>query len=140
MNNEPICIFESQAQFEECLAEWQKRLFLDDWIIKAAVVDHDEMPDTDCDGYNKYFSTNKACRIWISKIMKVESQCIIRHCEELSLVHELLHCKPWLTHYAENEGNAIACYLEQCEHTMLEQMAKSLIMAKYDVDFGWFKA
>ena len=35
----PIDIFKDQEQLEECLREWQHRLFLDGWLILAHVKD-----------------------------------------------------------------------------------------------------
>lgn len=136
---EPIIEFKDEAQAHECMKEWQTRLFLDDWIVRLAILDQHEMPESDCDGYNHRFNTTKACKISIARKAKDDAACLVKHCEELVLVHELLHCKPWLTHYAENQGAMAGCFVEQHEHTMLDQMAKSLIMAKYNVTFDWFK-
>lgn len=136
---QPIIEFENIEQVQECLKEWQTRLFLDDYIIKIALLEPHEMPEINCDGYNQRFNTLKSCKISISRKLKDDEQCIIRHCEEYVLVHELLHCKPWLSHYTENNGSAEACYIEQMEHTMLDEMAKSLIMAKYNLTLDWFK-
>lgn len=136
---QPITEFKSIEQANECLSEWQKRLFLEDWIIKLEVVEAHEMPEQDCVGYNHRFNTAKTCKISITKQSKNDVDCLEKHCEELTMVHELLHCKPWLTHYVESKGDATACYLEQTEHTMLDQMAKSLIMSKYGLPFGWFQ-
>lgn len=41
----PIDIFENQEQLEECLREWQHRLFLDGWLILAHVEDKIMNPD-----------------------------------------------------------------------------------------------
>lgn len=136
---EPIMEFKDEAQAYECLKEWQTRLFLNDWTIKLALLEPHEMPEQDCDGYNHRFNTLKACKISIAKKSKDDLDCIQKHCEEFVLIHELLHCKPWITHYADNKGTIDGCFLEQHEHTMLEEMAKSLIMAKYSLSFEWFK-
>ena len=51
------------------------------------------------------------------------------------LVHELLHCKyNWLANESFYEGK----YVDVMEHGLLEQMAKSLIMAKYDLILDYF--
>lgn len=134
---EPIIEFADEAQAYECLREWQTRLFLDDWIIKLELVEQHEMPDTDCDGYNRFFKTTKASKIFIAKKAKDDADCLIKHCEEHRLVHELLHCKyNWL----EIDGhNFTAAYFDVLDHALLEQMAKSLIMAKYGVGLDWFR-
>lgn len=55
---------------------------------------------------------------------------------EKDLVHELLHCKyDWMGCQGRTyEG----VYLDATEHQKLEEMAKSLIMAKYGVDYNYF--
>lgn len=97
------------------------------------------MPETNCDGYNERFNTSKACTISVAKKSKDDNECLIKHCEEYVIIHELLHCKPWLSHYAENKGSPTACYLDQVEHTLLDEMAKSLLMSKYNLTLDWFK-
>lgn len=114
-------------------------MFLNDWTIKIDLLDEIEMPEQNCFGFNHYYSTNKACNISIKKMHNTDKDLLEKPCHELVIIHELLHCKPLLTHWAKNEHSASACYLEQAEHTMLEQMAKSLLMAKYNINFEWFK-
>ena len=61
----PIDIFENQEQLEECLREWQHRLFLDGWLILAHVEDKIMNPDgeevIDAAGYNTFvFESSQA--------------------------------------------------------------------------------
>lgn len=135
----PIIEFENDEQLQECLKEWVDILFLGDWTIKAELCAPHEMPEEDCDGCNHRFNTVKACKISICRKSKDDESCVLRHCEEAALVHELLHCKPWLTHYAENKGTIEGCFVEQHEHVMLDEIAKSLILAKYNLPLSWFK-
>lgn len=61
---------------------------------------------------------------------------IMKYCAEIILVHELLHCKMnWISNNDTYEGK----YFDTVEHALLEQMAKSLIMAKYNVGLEYFK-
>ena len=53
-----------------------------------------------------------------------------------NLVHELLHCKyDWM---GNQGGTYEGVYLDATEHQKLEEMAKSLIMAKYGVGYDYF--
>lgn len=38
----PIEVFENQEQLNQSLKEWQSRLFLNDWIIKAYICEPHE--------------------------------------------------------------------------------------------------
>ena len=49
---------------------------------------------------------------------------------------EVLHCKyNWIANNDSYEGK----YVDVMEHSLLEQMAKSLIMTKYDLSLDYFK-
>lgn len=137
MPKQPIMQFKSQAQLDSCLKEWQTRLFLDDWTICARLHDASEM--TDCEGDVERFYTRKAAYIRISTGVKHEADSfsLEKECAEHSLVHELLHCKD-----IDMEGSVDtieSVYWNEMQHAKLEQLAKSLIMAKYNLDFSWFK-
>ena len=133
----PIIEFQSQEQLDACLSEWQERLFLSDWIIRAKVVKRHEMTLSGCHGENEYQSAIKCCMIRIMELDEDVKDRISKVSDELTLVHEPLHCKFVMTDGAEStvEGNFMGAY----EHSLLEQMAKSLIMAKYNIQFSWFK-
>lgn len=139
VDSSPILEFTSLKQAYECLREWQKRLFLDDWNIKLELTAQEDMPDSEAMGCNQHFPISKACKIYIKIPHKTDEGVLEKPCHELFLIHELLHCKPTLFHFAENKSEISACYLEGMEHMMLEQMAKSLLMARYNLDFDWFK-
>lgn len=57
--------------------------------------------------------------------------------QELTLIHELLHCK-FVTFENSTKGLESAI-VEHCQHDLLEQIAKSLFMTKYNLNFEWFK-
>lgn len=132
----PIEEFETEEQLQECLEWWQEKLFLTDWIIKAKIVSPDEfkIKDYEVDGENEFDLVNKCC---IVRILKKEyyGDRILKYCAESILVHELLHCKyNWLVCDNTYEGR----YVDEMEHMLLEQMAKSLIMAKYNLTLDYF--
>lgn len=94
----PIDIFKNQEQLEECLREWQHRLFLDGWLILAHVKDKimnlngEEV--IDAAGYNTFiFESSQANIQLLSDESYKENNTLFKHCMEKDLVHELLHCK-----------------------------------------------
>lgn len=134
---EPIIEFKDESQAYECLKEWQTRLFLDDWIIKIHLVPLNEISLSGCVAENKYESALKCSYINIGLFTNDNKNDMIKPCHECILVHELLHLKLLLTDGASDtiDGQFIGSY----EHALIEQMAKSLIMAKYNLTFDWFR-
>lgn len=136
----PIDIFDSQEQLERCLREWQHRLFLDGWLILAHTAD--EITDQygnrqeDIEGFNTFvYESSQASIQILTKNAHDGSKMLFKYCAEKILVHELLHCKyAWM----DNQNSYEGVYVCSKEHQLLEEMAKSLIMAKYGVDYSYF--
>jgi hypothetical protein len=137
-NMEPILQFETMTDAYQCMREWQELLFLQDWLIKLEFRDGKDMPSEDSTGYITTFPTTKVCTIVICNKPIGRSDSMLKHCEEYTMVHELLHCKPWSTQYVNDGSTLQALYFNEVEHVMLEQYAKSLIMAKYGIPHSWF--
>ena len=132
----PIEIFDSQEQLDKCVKWWQEKLFLSDWIIKARVCVPEDFLCENRMGENDFDMVNKCCVI---RILDQEhyGDRIMKYCAEKVLVHELLHCKyNWVYNADSYEGK----YVDTIEHGLLEQTAKSLIMAKYDLTLDYFKS
>ena len=135
----PIMEFESQEHLQSCIEEWKKVLFLQDWIIKGVLVDPPLVDDCDeeLSANNTFQMVNRCSVIRIIKPNEDIKSRIMKFCGELSLVHELLHCKyNWTAKSSESIEYA---YFDTLEHGLIEQMAKSLIMAKYNLPFEWFQ-
>lgn len=127
-------VFNSKEELNECLKLWQEKLFLTDWIIKARICEPCDFNDEGNMGENSFDMVNKCCVIRILD-KKYYGDRIMKYCAEKVLVHELLHCKyNWLA----NEGSYEGKYVDVMEHGLLEQMAKSLIMAKYNLSLDYF--
>ncbi len=130
----PIERFVSQDQLNECLKWWQEKLFLTDWIVKAEICSPDDFIEKGNMGENEFDMVNKSCVIRILD-PKYYGDRIMIYCGEKVLVHELLHCKyNWVYCESSYEGK----YVDTIEHGLLEQMAKSLIMTKYDLSLDYF--
>lgn len=127
-------VFNSKEELTACLKWWQEKLFLTDWIIKAKICEPCDFNDDGNLGENSFDMVNKCCVIRILD-KKYYGDRIMKYCAEKVLVHELLHCKyNWLSNDSSYEGK----YVDVVEHGLLEQMAKSLIMAKYDLGLDYF--
>lgn len=133
----PIMEFETEEQLQSCIEDWKKVLFLQDWVIKGSLVDelHDANGN-ELSGNNSFQIPNKCSLIQIVRANDDIKSRIVKYCAESTLVHELLHCK---YNWTEKNSNSIEyAYYEDLEHSLIEQMAKSLIMVKYDLPFEWF--
>lgn len=130
----PILVFTSQNQLDAYTQEWQERLFLRDWFIKAKLVSFSELENKESLGENNYDITTHEAKIAIGELE--DNQICNFNCQELTLIHELVHCKLTLTDGISSslEGNFISNY----EHSIIEQLAKSLLMAKYNLSRDWF--
>jgi len=133
----PIIEFKSQEQLDACLAEWQERLFLSDWIIKAELQDNPiALEGKECSAMHDSEYSIKTSVIIIYKKAYEENR-ISKHAAEHSLIHELLHLKYPMYSFAVETPQDIE--FREMTHASIEQMAKSLIMAKYNIQFSWFK-
>lgn len=131
----PKMYFENREEADKCLAEWKARLFLSDWNIKLFF-------DTHLDDNNSGLSEV----IWTLSCGKITMLCkgelekedyISKQPQEQILIHELLHFKYLIV---ENRNATIEdVHYSENQHQLLEQMAKSLYMTKYNLDYEWFK-
>lgn len=139
-NTGPIEEFETPEQLEECLRWWQHKLYLDSWMILAHTTDEivdDKGENQDyTEGFNTFvFESSQASIQILTKKAHDENNMLFKYCAEKVLVHELLHCKyAWM----DNQGSYEGVYVCSREHQLLEEMAKSLIMAKYNLDYNYF--
>lgn len=131
---EPICKFESQTQLDELVKYWQHVLHLDHWCIKAKLVDKiDGDENIEIVGLNETSYEN--CQSLIS-IATSDNNAVTKHCEELTLLHELLHCAFIAVENPEPSVSDVVFMV--VEHQKVELLAKSFIMARYHVDMEWF--
>lgn len=137
-NNEPICKFESDAQFQKMLRYWQSRLFLDHWIIKATLVPHEIKTDDGrlLEGRN-FLTPQSGCAVIEVCQYDKDEDVVEKHCEELTLVHELLHCK--YAYFEDTDPTLESAWYETMEHKKLHEMARTLLMVKYEIGLDWFK-
>lgn len=130
--------FKDEQQAYECLKEWQTRLFLDDWIIMIDFAENPTLNDDECGAVvEQYASLKNACIIF-RKPYKLDDGCVSieKICQEKDMLHELLHLK---IIRLDNPFGIEAILFDTYQHQIVEQLAKSLLMAKYSLNFDWFK-
>lgn len=133
--SKPIEEFKTQEELNQYLKWWQDKLFLNDWIIKARIGRPEDFINEDACGENSMIFQNKQAMILILDKQYFPKDNISKYCAEQILCHELLHCR---YNWMENRETYEGVYIDEMEHQLLEQMAKSLIMAKYDIGFDYF--
>jgi hypothetical protein len=135
---EPVVKFEDLEEAYGCLEYWKKKLFLTDWTIKLNLVEGTLKmeDDREAEGKNNYVFMRKASLITLGLVTEDREEYVERMSQEQALVHELLHLKyNWQIIENDHTGR----FYDEMEHQLLEEMAKSLIMVKYSLDFDWFK-
>lgn len=129
----PILEYKNTNQLLENLQEWQERLGLSHWAISAH---HncapDEMIQCNVAGECEWQEVNKSAVIRLADA-KLYGRRILKYCAEKTLVHELLHIK--LCMLGES-GNRLQ---DRIQHQIIEDMAKVLIAAKYNLSLKWFE-
>lgn len=129
--NGPIMEYKGIREAAESLKEWQKCLGLEDWVIKDILCAPHEMAKLEDMGESSFVDTTKCAAI---RIVKPEyyGHRITKYCAEQTLVHELLHCK-----FGVIDGKAMEP-LYDIFHQIMNDIANSLIMAKYDITLDYF--
>ena len=131
---EPISVFDNTEQADECLKEWQSRLYLSDWIINIGFEKLDNR-GAEIDIEHTQKSAYIAFHHPVTEEQKKRER--VKYCAEKILVHELLHI---IFDVPKPEGFGVEqCEYEILQHQKTEFMARSLIMAKYDLPHDWFR-
>lgn len=134
---EPKCNYYVDSTLQDSLEWWKKVLHLQNWCIKAVLTDE----KLEVDGravHGRNTTEYLKCESFI-EISTVEyAGEYTKHCEELTLVHELLHCAMPLFCNDDDSVTMRDAWVELLEHQRIDMLAKSLIMAKYGVGIEWF--
>lgn len=136
LSKKPIEIFSSKEQFEKCCKWWQHALFLDNWFISYELTEDVIQEDGQLMwGYCTYsFGNSSAC---ICVYNGRTSEYGDKNIAELTLAHELLHLK--LEYMTDEEVvGELPMAMKSLIHQQTEAMAKSLIIAKYGVEYDYF--
>lgn len=142
----PINVFKNEEQFLACAKDWQHKLFLDNWNIEFKLtndclktIDNESGIENVLWGFNAFTFENSSAVITIynGKVLDTDNS-VSKNMAELTLVHELLHIKFEYITEEDVVGN-MPTIQQALLHQGVETMAKSLIMAKYNLDYDYFK-
>ena len=135
---EPKCTFENLDEAHHYLTEWQKRLFLDDWLVTVEIDVPKSKMHEHANAEVAICLVNKTAKIKICGKEEYDKENPKKYCAEALLVHELVHL---CLDDCDIEGDVVytIAVFDIMRHAKVEQMAKSLIMAKYGIDFSWFR-
>lgn len=133
---QPIIIFKNQTQARDCLHKWRYRLSLSDWIIDIHL-HYGDIVIAPAWGKSTIWRAIHVAEIHIPMPGPGQINPFPqRYCQELILVHELLHIV--LPGYDADINTTEGFFYENEQHARLESIAKALIMAKYNVGRNWF--
>lgn len=125
--------FDTSEELYECFEKWQPRLGLSDWNIGIALVEPKDMEDERAGESNVQW-VNKCGTISILKKEYMPKDMLIRQPHESTLIHEMLHFK-----FFEAEPNSFeSFYFDTMTHQLLEELAKALFLAEYNLPPKWF--
>ena len=137
--SKPIENFQSVEQLEECSKYWIEKLFLTNWIFKFELDDDDIFDDYGniCYVLNTFQPVSRNSIIKIRKYDKKFDADAKKFCAEQTLVHELLHCK--YNFIGKDTKDYANVYFDIIDHRLLDEMSESLIMARYNLTYDYFK-
>ena len=141
MEDKPIELFKNEKQFQKCCRWWQHKLFLDNWFIIFVMTDQllkesDGVNERLISGMCEYEFNNKEATITICNTKESDDVNFMRNISELTVIHELLHLKnEYLVDLDNPEDKNFHQYIA---HQGLEEMAKTLLMTKYNLDYNYF--
>lgn len=84
-------IYKDDTQVREACKEWQKRLRLQDWIVKAGIYRARDMDLNECQGECVWHTKTKLATIRLIDPVDYPEGLIEDQDMEKTLVHELLH-------------------------------------------------
>jgi len=132
----PKLYFKDAKEANELLEEWKERLFLRDWHINLYFADELE---------NNYAGQNESDFLNITSIitmltgraLKIKLDgAVQKQPQEQILIHELLHSK--IMSYEQDHPTIEGVLHDTIQHQTIEQLAKALYMAKYNLSYDWF--
>lgn len=132
----PIIIFKNHEQAYQSLFEWQDRLSLSDWVIDINLQYNEPVVAPNW-GSSTSFRAMHIANINIPMPKPCQINYFpLRYCQELILVHELMHIR--LPGYDIDPNTTEGKFFESENHAILESIAKALIMSKYNLTIDWF--
>lgn len=127
--------FDTYEELSECFKKWQRRLGLSDWFIGLALVNPEDMAEEDRAGESDVLWENMCGTISILKKEHMEKKdLIVKQPHEATLIHEMLHFK----FLGFKEKNRDEAFFEVKQHQLLDELARALFLAEYNLQPDWF--
>lgn len=128
-----ICFrFKNIGEIKECAKYYIELLGLQDWRIVYKLTNDIE---EGLAGLNESDYTSRTACISIRKDLP-EDLWVEQPAEE-TLIHELLHCK--FLNVEKVNRTIEGVYYEQYMHTLLDDMARAIFRAKYNLKNDWYE-
>lgn len=131
--NTPKMYFDTEEELFECFKKWQKRLCLSDWNIGLALVEPDDIEKGNA-GESDVQWVHRCGTISILKKEYIPNDLLLKQPHEESLIHEMLHFR----FLAFEEKSREEATFEIMQHQLLDDMARALFLAEYDLQSDWF--
>ena len=140
MTKQPIMKFNDLEEANKWLDYYKEKLFLQDWNIK--IVFEIDNEDDSTGAHIEYNSPEKEAIISIIRHSdEVNKELVSKNCEQRLLLHEMFHIKLDLPYeYYDNGIDTVdKRIMYNKTHQLIDDMAKSVLMIQYNLDFSWFK-
>ena len=131
-------LFDNFEEMDKLCAEWRERLGLNDWTISLRFVYPHELNDINFAAESEVQWVNKCALISVRKPECIPNDVMQPQPQELTLIHELLHCKFFSVEQAHPTIEGV--FWDTMQHALLEDMAKALYCAKYNLSRSFFAA
>ena len=130
--------FDNFEEMDKLCTEWRERLGLNDWTISLRFVYPHELNDINFAAESEVQWVNKCALISVRKpeCMPNSNDAMQPQPQELTLIHELLHCKFFSVEQAHPTVEEV--FWDTMQHQLLEDMAKALYCAKYNLPHSFF--
>lgn len=126
----PIEFFKNNEQLKERMEYWKPILGLSDWEIAIKLATREEMANPHYAGQCNSNHIQKSAVIFLRSDAKEASKDFyFKQYQEQVLIHEMLHCK--LVLFDDNTYEE--AITETYHHSFIEDMAKALFFAKYNM-------
>lgn len=125
--------FDTQEELLNCYKKWQSRLGLSDWNIGLALVNPEDIDEGNA-GQSDVQWVNKCGTISILKKEYMPKDSLVKQPHEEILIHEMLHFKFLALESKTREET----YFEMKQHQLLQELAKALYMAEYNLQPSWY--
>lgn len=125
----PVIKFTDTQEIAKCAEYYVELLGLQDWRI---VYNHTDDINPDFAGQCDVIFEEKCAKISIRKT--IPDDLWFKEPQELVLIHELIHCKLPMIDTGHMEGTLVHQYY----HTLIDDWARSIFHAKYNIDNTWY--